>query len=70
MDNNLRDIEKLKPCPFCGGDAEIRMNTFGDSEVGYYRAVCFGKEAHCLDHWSDTREEAIEIWNRRVEDGQ
>lgn len=48
---------KLKPCPFCGGEAATVFNSGGwiyckdcDGQTGYYR----------------TPEEAIEAWNGRV----
>ena len=52
---------KLKPCPFCGGRAEILRSPFGNG--------CRVKCQHCgalskhmrLDH------EAAAIWNRRAE---
>ena len=49
--------KELKPCPFCGGEAEI---------VGYtiFWATCKECTAETKDF--DTKEEAIEAWNRRV----
>ena len=62
---------ELKPCPFCGGKAE-RKETYkitgsgrlmpqyyikcGNGRCGLYVATCN----------RDTKEEAVEIWNRRV----
>ena len=62
----------LKPCPFCGGRAE-QKETYkyvglgksipqyyvrcGNSDCGLYVATCN----------MDTKEEAVEIWNRREE---
>lgn len=55
-------MAELKPCPFCGGEAEIVNN-------GYFVDVS------CKDHrcrgWAEslmnnTEEEAIEAWNRRT----
>ena len=50
-------MEKLKKYPFCGGEAEI---------AGYkiFWAIC--KECTAETKGFDTREEAIEAWNRRV----
>lgn len=52
------DMEDLKKCPFCGGKAEI---------VGYkiFWVIC--KECTAETKSFDTREEAIDAWNRRVE---
>ena len=50
---------KLKPCPFCGGEAHFVNNdnwiACGDcgAETSYF----------------DTKEEATEAWNRRANDG-
>ena len=53
-------MEKLKPCPFCGSEA--------DYYVGYIQCV------HCLANipyryglsYADGKAEAIEAWNRRA----
>lgn len=52
-------MEDLKKCPFCGGKAEI---------VGYkiFWVIC--KECTAETKSFDTREEAIEAWNRRVKE--
>ena len=52
---NPGDMTDLKPCPFCGGKAHIIHEGYWimyedcQSESGYY----------------ETKEEAIEAWNRR-----
>lgn len=54
--------EKLKPCPFCGGDVELRYSDYGDQ--------CWIKCTHCSLacrfekhlHHSDRTAEA---WNQR-----
>ena len=48
---------KLLPCPFCGGEAEL------DEYCGKY--VVFCKNASCS--WRKTKAEAIEAWNTRHE---
>lgn len=53
-------MEQLKPCPFCGGEAYF-----------YEFERCIG----CLNCGVETvsyhtEEEAIEAWNRRIEDEQ
>lgn len=54
---------KLKPCPFCGGEAEL-------DNCGKYQVWC----NHCgtiqMGQFFNTPEEAIEAWNRRPTDGQ
>lgn len=54
-------MEKLKPCPFCGGEAELYENYYHGCNI--YCLEC-GVEFEC-----DSKEEAIEAWNRRVSDG-
>lgn len=49
--------EELKPCPFCGGEAEIVMSG------GDRRVEC--KKCGARSDWYDTEAEAIAAWNRR-----
>ena len=59
-------MDKLKPCPFCGGEGCIQEHKF----YGY--PSTFG--VVCLDCCCETRqfymtlEEAVEAWNRRADD--
>ena len=63
-ENKMNDL-KLKSCPFCGGEPCIQRHEF----IGY--ADTFG--VVCLDcccetrQFFETKEEAIEAWNRRAE---
>lgn len=52
---------KLKPCPFCGGKAKI----FPTPDDFGYGVEC---ENDCIFFFGqfDTRERAIEAWNRRA----
>lgn len=60
--------EKLKPCPFCGGEAELRRSSIPYSTG--YRAVC---EPCCVDITllgndlaeGQTKAAVIRRWNRR-----
>ena len=52
----------LKPCPFCGGKAEV--NEFNDF-IWIYCSVCESETTLFV-----TLEQAIEAWNRRVDDGR
>lgn len=56
-------MTKLKPCPFCGGEAKI----YGKREGLPWVACksCIGQTACC-----DTKEEAIEAWNRRMKEDE
>lgn len=58
--------EKLKPCPFCGGEGRVFEDTSFGVDNPLYRVFC----GMCLVK-TDTayrREDAIEIWNRRAND--
>ena len=52
--------DKLKPCPFCGGEAEICDDTDLCLDVGI---VC---EKCNLELVQETVERAIKAWNRRA----
>ena len=58
--------KKLNPCPFCGGEAEI--DYFDDDE---WFVRCANLEGDCeicpSTRFYETREEAVEAWNRRSE---
>ena len=56
--------EKLKPCPFCGGEAEPKssVDTFGHE--GFFYVLCRKCYAR-TDHY-ETGAEVIEAWNRRA----
>ena len=51
---------EIKPCPFCGGEAEIVKMEFEDE--------IFIRCADCLVEipWYPGRKKAIEAWNKRV----
>ena len=55
---------KLKPCPFCGGEALIYTNTIIKNLPTYsvYCSECYARTYGMYD----TKEQAIENWNRRV----
>lgn len=52
--------EELKPCPFCGGEAEMRLY---DCEYFAQCIECFSSTA--ADH--QTEEDAASAWNRRAQ---
>ena len=53
--------EKLKPCPFCGGEAEIvEDRLYGED---YYAGRCRSCAATSIFEF--TKEEAVNKWNRR-----
>ena len=55
----LKYESRLKPCPFCGEEAEIIELPKG----GLYRVQC--KKRCCIKVSAMTKSEAIEAWNRR-----
>ena len=59
----LKKYEKLKSCPFCGGEAKINriVNTF------YQYARYFSSCTRCSAESKvfETEQEAIEAWNTR-----
>ena len=54
--------EKLKPCPFCGGEAKLYSRAI-DWLLSEHLVRC--KKCHCETDVYDTKEEATEAWNRR-----
>ena len=49
--------ERLKPCPFCGGEARV---------TGYKSFWIVCKECLSESTVFDTKNEAIKAWNRRT----
>lgn len=68
----------LKPCPFCGGEAELyRMKRDGRKVMGIYHMIATIKCTGCTAQVSQAgycEERAIKnaanMWNRRAEDGK
>lgn len=58
---------KLKPCPFCGGEAWVIGATESDGQEGFI-ARC--NDFMCIGYGSaalyTTKEVAAEFWNRRA----
>lgn len=57
-------MEALKPCPFCGGEAEVTEYNGGFAAVGCANGRCYMKP-HAFGFPS--AEAAAEEWNRRAE---
>ncbi len=59
---------KLKPCPFCGGAASLVHTSDDDWYVACDNSAIY--ECGCLPAtWiCSTKEEAVELWNRRAKD--
>lgn len=58
---------KLKPCPFCGGEVTVDYNEYTNK----YSIACGNlKCILCVQTLPyDTKERAIEAWNRRADNG-
>ena len=54
-------MDDLKPCPFCGGIAELIENVDED----YFFVWCQTCEAETLG--CEKKDDAVRAWNRRVE---
>lgn len=52
---------ELKPCPFCGGEAETDYAHF---DYNWFEVHCNNCDAYVYDYNSE--EKAIEKWNRRA----
>ena len=59
-------MDKLKPCPFCGSDAVINEKRYLKWIVECSNMSC--PASYMLGANYDTKEEAIESWNRRTRD--
>ena len=58
--------EKLKPCPFCGGEAEL-INIDAARVNGICNPITVRcKECNCNVNWFCKEQKAIEVWNRRT----
>jgi len=58
-------MNELKPCPFCGGKAEIFSGGFGERFVACSDVKqCGGRLGTGV--WFTNDEDAIKIWNTRT----
>ena len=57
---------KLKPCPFCGGEPYIQSRPTA-RKTKIYSVKC---RCGAMFKFVDRRYKAIEAWNRRAEDGK
>lgn len=54
---------KLKPCPFCGGKAEVRDGTYSGSAI-HISCRCGAQMFGGRNHFG-SEEEAATAWNKR-----
>lgn len=70
----------MKPCPFCGGRADIyeyecEQNIYDSNTLGYIGteyAIKYGcgcRVCGCIVAEKMSKQTVIEAWNRRVENG-
>jgi Lar family restriction alleviation protein len=57
--------EKLKPCPFCGGEAELLSMTYRGGKVFGVFCKTQTDHGHFIDNYA-SKQEAIDAWNRRA----
>ena len=71
--------DKLKPCPFCGGEAEVydyesKHDIYDPDTLGYVDTEYYTKYGvgcvlcGCIVADRNSETEAIEAWNRRATD--
>ena len=60
--------KRLKPCPFCGGKAEVSSGRFDRKDISYVVCTRCGSrgEFFFISPEYASAERAIEAWNRRA----
>lgn len=58
-------MTELRKCPFCGGEARIGKRIL-DWATWDYKIEC--SKCHCETDVYNTKQEVIEVWNKRVYD--
>lgn len=58
-------MSKLKPCPFCGGEAKA---AYGRCDYNVWQVCCLNNACQAMAGWCDTKDDAIAAWNRRAGD--
>ena len=62
--------EELKPCPFCGGGAEMSQGRFDGKDTSYVMCKkCAARgEFFVVSPKYASNEKAVKAWNRRTSD--
>lgn len=73
----MTEREELKPCPFCGGEAEVdwSFDTWVDEQKGFWVqcqtenciSLGYSKFHYCERGQFTSEAEATAAWNRRAE---
>lgn len=65
-------MDKLKPCPFCGGEAEVIPHKFFCSDLNDWKTESYGVACKSCNTYGyqffGCKRHAIKAWNRRVND--
>ena len=69
-------MAELKPCPFCGWKARLKHGSYNllgaygttDEDRQWYGVFCYECGVSQPKRQYDTKEKAIEAWNRRTEE--
>ena len=60
----MSDKTKLKPCPFCGGKAKLKLNFDAYLTVEVFKIYCVQCGIQTFYNWS--RQQVFKKWNRRT----
>lgn len=72
-------MKKLKPCPFCGGKANVGVDDFNNKylvmcgECGVMMGISLEIGVEIINGWTaefESAELAVENWNRRAENAE
>ena len=66
-------MDKLRPCPFCGGSALLEVNRFGERSNDFAKAYCKSCAATItrrIDVEYYAKDLVIEAWNKRKGDDE
>lgn len=62
-----KDYPKLRECPFCGGKVKRVIGVMG---LNFFKCKeCGAVVSFDNDYYNTHKNEAIEAWNRRIENG-
>ncbi len=63
-------VKELKPCPFCGGQAEIHPSNDWDAKFTGATFFAWCDECETRGDYYNTEAEAIAAWNTRADDNE